>query len=925
MNLHIIKSQNDNYKYKYIKLTNDLEIILITDPNNKLPFSSVALSVKVGYYDEYFQSIIENKKEILNSGIAHLIEHMLFMGSEKYPDENLFHNYISNNGGITNAFTSGDHTCYHYTIQQDSDILKKSLDIFAHFFIDPLLNKEAIEREINAVNSEHEKNMTSDLWRKLQIIKECARKNNPFSYFSTGTKLTLHISDIDIIIKKFYEKTYSADKMKLVIMTNEQNIQINTQLEIDIKYIFSQIKKITYSCYDNNKMDIEPLYNKRLIKMIPINSDYNMDIIWQIYYIDKKNYYKFKPIEFIIYLLNNDGPGSLNEYLKIKNWINSLSCSLLDYVGNYAIIITNINLTWEGFQEKKIIYNLLYEYINVIKNNDIKKIYDNQKIINQKIFDVQEINDLSQYVINIASDMLYNNIPLQYIISHKYLLGDFDNIEFNKIINEFNENNSVIVVSSKYYQNTTNKIEKYYNINYSSYKFESFLNNKYNNHNKYIKFLPKKNPFITSNINKLLNIETMKEPILIDNDNIQNFYKSNTVFKIPLVVMHSMITFPKIKQNVETNLSFLIFFEYVNFLFSSYLYQILETGYDININFNNDNILFYIYGPNEKINSIINLYIYYLNYYREHLDNKIIKIIKDKIKINLINMYYLQPFIKIEIIIRKYMEDHYYDYNDMLNIIDKLEITKDKLDNIFDEIKIQCLFEGNLNKLDAFQYGLLFKKINSKYKKFIYHDEIIKKYVPLYNYITNENKLEKNNIIVYSYNFGYLKASSYNDLINMVFLMIFEKCINKKFFEKLRTKYQLGYIVKSFISKIGNINYPYYQYRFVVQSLFKIDKLSTYIDDFINNYTLKINNKEKELLDEFEICKKSIKEILSKDDISLEMNAARDFEYIIEMNHNFDIKYKILSIIDIFSFNDYIKIYLNFINIKNLIKFGIII
>lgn len=38
-------------------------------------------------------------------GLSHYLEHMLFMGSKKYPDENEYDAYISNNGGMANAYT----------------------------------------------------------------------------------------------------------------------------------------------------------------------------------------------------------------------------------------------------------------------------------------------------------------------------------------------------------------------------------------------------------------------------------------------------------------------------------------------------------------------------------------------------------------------------------------------------------------------------------------------------------------------------------------------------------------------------------------------------------------------------------------------------------------------------------------------------
>ena len=40
-------------------------------------------------------------------GLAHFLEHMLFLGTEKYPDENVYSKFLSEHGGSSNAYTTG--------------------------------------------------------------------------------------------------------------------------------------------------------------------------------------------------------------------------------------------------------------------------------------------------------------------------------------------------------------------------------------------------------------------------------------------------------------------------------------------------------------------------------------------------------------------------------------------------------------------------------------------------------------------------------------------------------------------------------------------------------------------------------------------------------------------------------------------------
>lgn len=49
-------------------------------------------------------------------GLAHFCEHMLFLGTEKYPCENEYNKFLSEHGGGSNAATSSEHTTYYFDV-----------------------------------------------------------------------------------------------------------------------------------------------------------------------------------------------------------------------------------------------------------------------------------------------------------------------------------------------------------------------------------------------------------------------------------------------------------------------------------------------------------------------------------------------------------------------------------------------------------------------------------------------------------------------------------------------------------------------------------------------------------------------------------------------------------------------------------------
>ena len=142
--------QNELRKFYSNKLSNNIKYTLIEDKN--IEDTTVNVSIKVGYFSE--------PKNY--NGLAHFLEHMLFLGSKKYPIENYFDSKLKSYGGFSNAYTSLFETVYYFNVL--SKHFEEILDIFSRFFIDPLFDKKSVEREINAIDSEHLKNINNDGW-----------------------------------------------------------------------------------------------------------------------------------------------------------------------------------------------------------------------------------------------------------------------------------------------------------------------------------------------------------------------------------------------------------------------------------------------------------------------------------------------------------------------------------------------------------------------------------------------------------------------------------------------------------------------------------------------------------------------------------------------------------------------------------------
>jgi insulysin len=144
----------DKRAYDAFTLSNGIDVLLCNDPTAKL--GAAVMGVTIGACAD---------GDI--PGTAHLLEHMLFVQSKKYTERQAYQDFVGKNSGTTNAYTANERTVYYFEIPDAS--FEKALDMFAQFFVGPLFDRAAVDREINAVNSEHSKNLHRDTWRMQQL------------------------------------------------------------------------------------------------------------------------------------------------------------------------------------------------------------------------------------------------------------------------------------------------------------------------------------------------------------------------------------------------------------------------------------------------------------------------------------------------------------------------------------------------------------------------------------------------------------------------------------------------------------------------------------------------------------------------------------------------------------------------------------
>ena len=203
------KGKADWREYRCVQLDNGVTVCLVHDGESKT--TAAAATVQIG--------AAADPRSL--SGLAHFCEHMVFLGSEKYPIENEYKKFLAQHGGRSNASTSLHLTTFKFEVLADH--AEQALDIFSNFFVSPLFTKSGTEREVNAVDSENSKNLTADVRRRLQIIKDLCDPQQYFSKFTTGNSQTLPTRNPDELVHvrdallAFHRKHYRPDNLTVVV------------------------------------------------------------------------------------------------------------------------------------------------------------------------------------------------------------------------------------------------------------------------------------------------------------------------------------------------------------------------------------------------------------------------------------------------------------------------------------------------------------------------------------------------------------------------------------------------------------------------------------------------------------------------------------------------------------------------------------
>lgn len=519
-------SPNDEHQYRYLTLNNGLRVLLVHDQHAQK--AAAALAVNVGHFDD------PSDRE----GLAHYLEHMLFLGTEKYPKVGEFQSFISQHGGSNNAWTGTEHTCFFFDVELDA--FENALDRFSQFFTAPLFNEEALDKERQAVDSEYKMKLNDDSRRLYQVTKELVNPEHPFAKFSVGNIETLGDRDGQTIrqeILNFHQQQYSADLMTLTLSGNQPLDQMQSWVEQRFSGIVNhqrQGKKVDVSIVGPEstgvQVFVEPIKEiRKLILTFPMPS---MD-----------EHYSIKPLSFFAHLLGYEGEGSLMMQLKEKGWITSLSAGGGASGSNYRDFTVSCSLSVEGLTKVDEITQAVFQYIKLIEKEGMQEWrYLEKRAVLESAFRFQEPARPMDVVSHLVMNM--QHYPEHDVVYGDYKMECYDEALQISLLQHFTVDNmrSTLIAQGLEYDRQA----KWYFTPYSVRPFAKEQKQSFQCINPGWEFkLPGKNPFICYDLDPAELEEKKTHPTLLQElDGFKLWHLQDTEFRVPKGVVYVAIDSP---------------------------------------------------------------------------------------------------------------------------------------------------------------------------------------------------------------------------------------------------------------------------------------------------------------------------------------------------------------------------------------------
>lgn len=422
----------DDRDYRVITLDNGLQALLVSDPDADK--AAASMNVRVGS--------AQDPDDL--QGLAHFLEHMLFLGTEPYPQSDAYQQYISDNAGSHNAFTAQQDTNYFFDIEPSA--LPGALDRFSEFFLSPLFNADHLESERNIVHSEYMARIRDESRRENDVLNQLLNPENPTTGFAVGSRDTLaNPPEGEATLRErvidFYHRYYDANVMNLAVVAP----QPLDELEALVVERFADIPDHDLSAPTIDTPLIDPDTLPRYIERQSLQDRRQLRFYFPVP--DPTDEYRTKPTQLIAHLLGDEGDGSLLAVLRETGLADGLSAGVGRGDGNEALFTVSISLTPAGAERLDDIEATLFAAVEQIRAEGLAEWrYDEQKSLSEQAFRFQQHGAPQQEATRLA--MSLSRYPVEDVQYAAYRMDGMDSERQQRYLDALTSDNMLRVYSA---------------------------------------------------------------------------------------------------------------------------------------------------------------------------------------------------------------------------------------------------------------------------------------------------------------------------------------------------------------------------------------------------------------------------------------------------------------------------------------------
>jgi secreted Zn-dependent insulinase-like peptidase len=513
----IVKSPHDQRQYEYVVLPNNLRVLLISDA--KTDRAAAALEVGIGSSSDPDDRL----------GLAHFLEHMLFLGTKKYPQAGEYQDFITAHGGNHNAFTGYEETNFHFDI--DRRFLEPALDRFSQFFVAPLFTAEYVAREKNAVDSEYQARIKEDERRGYSVIQQLLNPAHPMSRFTVGSLDTLADRDGHPVrdeLLRFYHDHYSANLMTLIVLGSEP-------LPVLKRWVTEKFSAVPNVGAQRRQVSVPPVLEGQLpvhVNIEPAKDERELQVIFPLP--EVRSHYRSKPLHFLGNLLGHEGPGSLLSLLKKRGWGDQVSAGTVVDNRTESAFAISIKLSEAGLGHVDDVVGLVFQDIALLRAHGVEAWrYQEQARLGEIGFEFSQNPPPLETVTALAGEL--QQVAARDVLRADFLMDQYDEPLIRGYLEKLTPDNTIIAVLA--HGVTADKHDPWYHTAYqtmhpSPQELASWRNTSIDN----ALALPDKNPFIPENTGMLtLAADATPVPLRIEHQpGLELWFKQDDTFRLPI-------------------------------------------------------------------------------------------------------------------------------------------------------------------------------------------------------------------------------------------------------------------------------------------------------------------------------------------------------------------------------------------------------